>query len=247
MLTLIKKNIIRRYNAYHYGYKYQKASTFKIPEYIYNNDMKYTITSIQNDIGTFNAFIDIFLEDCYGIKSIDNRKIKKIVDIGSHIGYFSILSRLHFPQAVIHSYEPNPNLQEVLKNNAISFGFDVYNEAVGNAKKNIHLLYFEDSVKTCVDNSDNIGEIVMIPFSECIERIGGTVDLLKLDCEGSEWNIFKDVNSFKNVKNITMEYHLINGHSMIELNNIFKNNGFIIKRAKKLGPTWGVLFAVRSI
>jgi hypothetical protein len=41
-----------------------------------------------------------------------------------------------------------------------------------------------------------------------VERLGGSVDLLKLDCEGAEWEIFDDLEPFKAVGMVRMEYHL---------------------------------------
>jgi hypothetical protein len=36
------------------------------------------------------------------------------------------------------------------------------------------------------------GEIRMISIRSAIELLGGAVDLLKLDCEGGEWNILEN-------------------------------------------------------
>ena len=32
--------------------------------------------------------------------------------------------------------------------------------------------------------------------------------MLKLDCEGGEWSLFEDVESWKRIEALTMEYHL---------------------------------------
>jgi hypothetical protein len=36
----------------------------------------------------------------------------------------------------------------------------------------------------------------------------GVVDVLKLDCEGAEWDIFSDPLPWAKVRNLCMEYHL---------------------------------------
>ena len=39
------------------------------------------------------------------------------------------------------------------------------------------------------------------------EGVRGKIDLLKMDCEGSEWDILENLESLKSVDNITLEYH----------------------------------------
>jgi len=36
----------------------------------------------------------------------------------------------------------------------------------------------------------------------------GDIDLLKLDCEGAEWDIFECKDAWRAVRALTMEYHL---------------------------------------
>ena len=57
----------------------------------------------------------------------------------------------------------------------------------------------------------------MVAFTEVLNRIGGSIDLLKLDCEGGEWDIFENPVPFKNVMTIRMEYHLVDGKTLEDL------------------------------
>jgi hypothetical protein len=52
------------------------------------------------------------------------------------------------------------------------------------------------------------GDINLVSLRTAVERLGGSVDLLKLDCEGAEWEIFDDLEPFKAVGMVRMEYHL---------------------------------------
>jgi hypothetical protein len=60
--------------------------------------------------------------------------------------------------------------------------------------------------------------------------MGGALDLLKLDCEGAEWDIFKDVEALRQVRLIRMEYHLTDGRSLDDLTIHAKRLGFHIER-----------------
>ena len=55
--------------------------------------------------------------------------------------------------------------------------------------------------------------IPQFSIADAIARMGGKTDILKLDCEGTEWEILKDIASLKKVKAITLEYHLEDNRS----------------------------------
>jgi hypothetical protein len=57
-------------------------------------------------------------------------------------------------------------------------------------------------------------------------RIGGNVDLLKLDCEGAEWQILQDVDTMRHVRSVRMEYHKNGGHTLDELLGLARDAGF---------------------
>jgi FkbM family methyltransferase len=44
-------------------------------------------------------------------------------------------------------------------------------------------------------------------LASAVEALGGA-DLLKLDCEGAEWDLFETVDVWRRIAAITMEYHL---------------------------------------
>src|SRR4051812_25069396 len=76
-----------------------------------------TTISMPQDAGTRIAFKDIFLDDVYGLYRLES-SVKTVLDIGAHVGLFSLCARNLFPDATIHAYEPNPDLAEHLQRNA---------------------------------------------------------------------------------------------------------------------------------
>src|SRR5262245_45123028 len=62
--------------------------------------------SYPNDQTIMGDVINIFLDDEYGLRSLQF-PIRTIVDIGANIGLFSLWARHNFPNATIHAYEPN--------------------------------------------------------------------------------------------------------------------------------------------
>jgi hypothetical protein len=88
------------------------------------------------------------------------------------------------------------------------------------------------------------GNIPQIDLDTAIERIGGTVDLLKLDCEGAEWDMFRSPNPWRHIRNIRMEYHLIHGETIEDVEQVLNSLGFeVINWKYDLG--FGIAWATR--
>ena len=72
--------------------------------------------NLPSERGMVAEFVNIILNDCYGLEQLQKKTSNpnlKILDVGANVGLFSLAARLNFPQAVIHAYEPNPNLASI--------------------------------------------------------------------------------------------------------------------------------------
>lgn len=231
----------RRTRAKKLGINYQRAAEFKIPNsLLINGDRK--IVSLPLETGIEVAFVEILLDDCYGLEKL-SRPILNVLDIGANVGLFSIAARNRFPQAVIHAYEPNPHIEKYLQIQASTAGFDYFMEAVGLEDGKVSLDFREDSVQTR-SNVDEAGEIPQVAFRKTIERIGGSVDLVKVDCEGAEWLLFQDPDPWQSVHNLSLEYHLWQNHTHDEIPQVIQNLGFQIKQQIPI-EDYGLLLASR--
>jgi FkbM family methyltransferase len=148
----------------------------------------------------------ILFDDCYKLNDVP-RSSRTILDIGANVGLFALAARHRFRTAVIHSYEPNPSLQAHLELHCKPMGVQYFIEAVGKESDRVELRQQENSLHS-VSLSSVQGSISQIAFREAVERLGGTIDLLKLDCEGAEWLMFQDSAPWQHVRHLTMEYHL---------------------------------------
>ena len=152
------------------------------------------------------VFRDIILDDEYGLSKL-TRNPASVLDVGGNIGLFTLWAGVNFPQATIHVYEPNPDLLDSLESNARQVGATVFAEGVAG----------QDGTGTFIGNGESMvgqckvapaGDIRLVSLRTAVERLGGSVDLLKLDCEGAEWEMFDDPEPFKAIGLIRMEYHL---------------------------------------
>lgn len=238
-------NLFRRsQQARKFGIQFTRTADWQLPkQVIINNELK--SLNLPDDNGTRVAFLDIFLDDCYGINQRHvSQPVETILDIGSHAGLFSLYARTVYPNALIHGYEPNKEMQFYLDHQSKIGNFKYYMEAVGSKEGKVKLSTNSDSVLT-FSSPDKTGSIRQVPFKECIQQLGGNVDILKMDCEGAEWDIFNDTESWKCVKYLTMEYHLINHYSTQDLLDKVAGLGFTILKITYDQPTYGLLWAKR--
>ncbi len=237
-LDLVK----RRNRAKKLGLEFPRAESFKIPnEILINGDRKSVSLPIES--GVKIAFVEILLDDCYGLEEV-HQPILKVLDIGANVGLFSIAARNRFPQAVIHAYEPNPYLEKHLQIQAHAAGFDYFMEAVGREDGKVSLEFQEDSVLTR-SRVHEAGEIPQVAFRKAIERLGGSVDLAKVDCEGAEWLLFQDPEPWQSVQNLSLEYHLWPNHKHEEIQHVIQNLGFQPKKQIPI-ENYGLLLASRQ-
>ena len=180
--------------------------------------------------------IESVFDDAYQLERIPLPKDKncKIIDVGANVGAFAMAARGQFPNSTIHCYEPHPSLEPHLKLQAYAVAAKYYMEAVG-----LEDGYFSsDEMQNEILQSDSVkivdftkkGNIKAVSLKTAIERIGGHIDILKLDCEGSEWVILKDKESLKKVRFLTFEYHRISPDGSFD---VYDRSIDIHEKAKK--------------
>lgn len=242
MINRFIKLLRRRNRARNLGFVFKRSAGFELPATIslFNETKGLYLPS---EIGVKVAFLELLLDDCYQLSKIPSN-ITSVLDIGANVGLFGIASRLNFPKAKIHAYEPNLCLEPYLNQQATSAQVSYFLEAIGHSDGFVFLDINADSVLTR-SKTDKSGDIPQISFQRAIERLGGKVDLVKLDCEGAEWEIFEDKESWKSVSWLTMEYHLWPNHSHDEVASVVRKLGFRILRQTPV-VTDGMLLAHRT-
>lgn len=157
--------------------------------------------------GVRSAFVEVLLEDGYRLRK--RKGLERVLDVGANVGFFALAVRERFPEAVIHSYEPNPRLAGAVVHQTAQVGAVVHHEAVCGASGIVTFADDDQSVSGSVQAHGSAGITVpAVSLGEAVGRLGGVVDLLKLDCEGAEWDILDHPGDWTGVRHVAMEYHV---------------------------------------
>ena len=180
-----------------------------------------------------------------------------IVDVGAATGDFAVHAAARCPRGVVHAFEPLPEafgrLEEHVRVNGVG---NVRAEAQAIAAREGHLaLYTVTGLagqhRTAGDGSVAAGRPVAVratTLSRVFERHGiARCDLLKLDCEGAEFEILLSApdDLLARIARIVLEYHdHVTAHTHEDLAARLAERGFRVRT--RPNPAWkelGFLYA----
>lgn len=179
--------------------------------------------TIRQNIWDARIIQETFIEKPY-IRYFNLPSNPTIVDIGGYIGDFSIYAAKYLNANVI-VYEPTIENFVILKQNIENNGFEKriipINKAVSDSneiKLNIKIQKSEEVHASAYMYQDAGSRIIpSITLSNLLETHQlDSIDLLKVDCEGCEYDIFSETSDqiFNRIKNIVFEYHRVEGFKM---------------------------------
>lgn len=193
----------------------------------------------------YHEFKEIFLEDCYlqGLEeSLPDAPI--VLDIGANAGFFSLYLASIRPRARIVCCEPIPvNFAQLSRNKAINPNLDITTLPVavyGRSGSMTLQLQWEDALSTAATVLPIEGRIPMdvpcISLKDLIDRHDlDRVDLLKMDCEGSEYSILYrcPAEYLKRIGKMAAEVHIGSepDHNIAALSSFLTARGFRIQTA----------------
>lgn len=192
------------------------------------------------------AELNILLDEIFDKKIYDIElatSTPTIFDVGAHIGLATIFFKQRYPLAKITAFEPNPNTFPLLEENTYFnniHNVTLHNVALGKQSSK-RTLYIDSSngggfstasfLKDAWDGTqESLGiEVVTEPLSKYIIS---TIDLMKIDVEGSEQEIIEELEEsgkIKNIKNIIIEFHPTKKQDIEKVKSILQKNGFEIE------------------
>jgi FkbM family methyltransferase len=232
--------------ARRFRFSFVRRKWFRLPRRLWVNGAAVALEWPPEN-GVRAAFIEVFLSDDYGLEIIadqDSAATRRVLDVGANVGWFALAARGHFPRAAIHAYEPNAAAVAFLRRNTEALGVVAHPEAVGASAGRVSLIIPDG--KSVHGHTADGGDIAQVAFVDALARLGGA-DLVKLDCEGTEWPLLDDPAPWASVQWLTLEYHLWTrpGATHAEAAGAVTRLGFKILRQRTLS-TSGLLLARRG-
>jgi len=176
------------------------------------------------------------------LRGIEIESDWSVIDVGAGLGDFTILAAATFTDGSVHAYEPYGQSYQLLEHNLglnHIVGVSCFEEAAGRAgtrlsamessKEAVSTSFIETDVETSEPSS-----VPSVDLSQMLARLpGGICDLLKIDCEGCEFELLisAEAESLEKVLRITMETHDgFRGHSTSKLIHYLSTRGFTIRQ-----------------
>jgi FkbM family methyltransferase len=174
----------------------------------------------------------------YDIEDFEINVNDTVIDIGAHIGLFSLLVSQRCKTGKILSFEPvRENFDLLVSNLKLNHIENVlpFNMAVSKNLDKLNLFLNDDqSAHSIFPKSSESISVESTSLQKIFEENKiSSCKLLKLDCEGAEYEIIDSLPSeyLNKIQNIVMEYHSADTKPELVKNLIqkIKNAGFKIK------------------
>lgn len=138
-----------------------------------------------------------------------------VIDVGANIGAFTVFIKRYFPWARVYAFEPEESNFALLRQNL-------------RVNRLLRVMAVKEAVYDRVgtisfdNDTPNTGAYAVSPTGRLtvstidldtfldIRNIKGDIDLLKLDCEGSEYRIIESFRGLNRCRVILLEYHHFN-------------------------------------
>jgi FkbM family methyltransferase len=160
------------------------------------------------------VFMEVFAYKCYPLLPLEDYKPKVVVDVGGFIGDSALYFHLFYPEAEVHVFEPaKKNLFYLSRNLKDYANIKIHPYGLAEESNDVEIfLGFGGAQNSRFMNDEtttNREKIRLKSVQEEVEKIGGHIDILKVDIEGGEVAVIEQF--LKHAKNeipmIYFEYH----------------------------------------
>ena len=181
-------------------------------------------------IESLHSIVGEFLSDSHKIMDV---KGKQVVDIGAYVGETTLYYVTEGGASKVYAYELFPHISMIAKANVrmsnLSDKVKVFNEGVGGKTGSIMISKSESSFgKLDAEHHKDKIKVKILSLDQIVKRHKIKDGALKVDCEGYEYEIFRNASSktIRSFSIIHIEYH----YGYADLIERLEKEGFRVKR-----------------
>jgi FkbM family methyltransferase len=204
--------------------------------------------ALQPRCGDWFTLLECVVRKDYFQNGIELRAGDTVIDVGANFGAFSIAaSRLVGDAGRVFCYEPNPFVFERLQQNIRLNGcrnVTAFNEAVEGRSGDIELFIDRKSAFSTThaevdgrrSSRSPATRVPMRAIASALALAGPSVALLKMDCEGAEYDILESLtpDAASAVGQVVMEVHRVPGKSIDSIPRLLGALGFEVRMTSPL-------------
>jgi len=157
------------------------------------------------------------MDDCYELRELASElrgTACRVLDIGAHVGSFTVALASAVPGAEVTAFEPSADrvsyLQQNVATNGLADRVTVVQAAVGGQAGRAMLIGGGGGGAVVAGSAEADGDVVdVVGFEDVMNSIDGPVDLVKMDCEGGEYDIVASASesALRRIDRLVLEYH----------------------------------------
>jgi FkbM family methyltransferase len=190
----------------------------------------------ETDFSCQSGILDVLREHHFDRQYREYCDIEKgdvVVDVGFNYGMFS-LGALYNGASKIYGLEPNRHVYNLVKElYPEQDKVQIYNFAISDKNETLRFkVGYNTLASSIVGNVDDFKEEYDVKCFNFFDFLTfhdiNHIDFLKVDCEGTEYEIFNVIPDeyFKTIKKIHVEFHFNDGQKVLQLIDKLEKNGF---------------------
>jgi FkbM family methyltransferase len=206
-----------------------------------------------HDAGALYPALEIFAFSAYDIGwQLEDRPY--VIDIGANVGAFTLWLAERAPGLRGSCHEPDPDAFSYMERNVAGLDVAARREAVA-ASSGTAVLFRPSPAGGTSSLLPPAGpvpaqtvEVPTVSFDEVMADVDHAVALLKLDCEGSEYDIVlgSRPESWRLVQRVVIEYHPVADVDSAALAERLRELGFALLRDRQVGRGLGIYWFSRD-
>jgi len=201
---------------------------------------------------SYNSFAEIFIQREYEEYIPSSKPFERILDLGAHMGYFSLWLQSLQPKAPLSSLlveaddRASKAIVSLIRRNHLENRFHSIAMAIGPATSD--QVAFHSRPFMASSNFDDVsGEEagtrkVVLSDKAITSHFSPPYDLVKIDIEGSEWAFFSDYEiTLQHTRSIVLEWHSWHegGGGVEQIRKRLSSLGFHIEKESSPVPATG--------